>query len=149
MLIRQTVDAINAQPKGVKSHLTHPDFGGPFSLGDDPILLMLGRMKNARVDGDRGRADMHFGRYADSSPRGKLKTYVMDLAEDDPEIAGLSMVFLRDRNRERQDQKNEPLPPGRMKELLTIDWVGDPGANPDGMLSTAHGGASAPNNKGA
>jgi hypothetical protein len=136
VMIRQVCDAINAAPKGVKSHLTHADGGSIFSAGDDPILLMLGRMKNASVDGDRGRADMHFGRYAESSPRGNLKTFLFDLAEDDPEIAGLSVVFERAPFKERRDAKNQALPPaGRVKDVLAVDWVGDPGANPTGLLS--------------
>jgi len=136
VMVRQVAEAINTARKGVKSRLSHADAGGLFSAGDDPLMVMLGRVKNAHVDGDRCRADMHFGRYADSSPRGHLKTFLLDLAEDDPEIAGLSIVFERAPFHERRDASNQSLPPaGRVKSILAVDWVGDPGANPSGLLS--------------
>jgi ribosomal protein L12E/L44/L45/RPP1/RPP2 len=143
VMLRQVAALINAQPKGVKSRLTHCD-GGFFGGGKDAVEVMVGRWKNAVVDGDRCRADVHLGKYADSSPSGMLRTYLLSVAEEDPEIIGPSIVFVRAPFEERRDEKNQTLPPaGRVAEVLAVDFVGDPGANPAGMLNTGPDRASA------
>ena len=144
VMVRQVADLINAAPRGIKCRMTHCDGGGFFGGGKDPIETMVGRVRGARIEDGQCRADIHLGRYADSSPSGKLKTYLMDLAEEDPEVCGLSIVFERAPYEERRDANDQTLPPaGRVAALLAVDFVGDPGANPDGLLSAGSGSAPA------
>jgi len=104
----------------------------------DTIETRMGRAVNARREGDQVRGDIEIAAYADSSPRGKLGTHVLDLADEDPEVIGLSIRFRPGQDEERTDEHDMPLPPAaRIKELLGIDFVGDPGANPEGLLSAA------------
>jgi hypothetical protein len=136
VMLRQVSQAIaDAGPAGIKSRFTHASDAGPFSGGVDPIEVVVGRCRNAVLDGDCVRADIHIGSYADDSPSGKLATYLMNVAEEDPAIIGLSIVFSRAPFEERRGEGGQTLPPAaRLRELLAVDFVGDPGANPDGLL---------------
>lgn len=140
VLIGQVAKAIRSRgATGVKSRLTHPAGPGIFGGGTDPIEVTLGRIKNARKvdDGRQVRADLHIGRYAANSPRGNLRDYILDIAEDDPGLIGLSIAFVPDEMAERRDDKDEKkAPAARLKELVAVDVVGDPAANPDGLLKT-------------
>ena len=130
VMLKQLSAGITAKPKGVMSRLTHPE-EGIFGGGTDAIELLVGRVRNARVEGNQVRGDVHFGRYAESSPKGNLKQYLFDIAEDDPEAIGLSIVFTPDEYEQREGM--DPL--ARIKEVFAVDFVGDPGANPAGLLS--------------
>jgi phage major head subunit gpT-like protein len=127
-MLKQVADQINER-KGVKSRLGHPSM-----LGEDPIQNIVGRFINARIEGDKVRADFKFSRAADKSPRGDLKNYLLDLAEDNPGDIGLSIVFEPD---EFETDKITGRPIGRSLDVLAVDWVDDPAANPDGLLSAA------------
>lgn len=131
IMLDQVQKGISAKG-GVKSRLTHPDLGGLCGGGTDGIELMVGRLRDARLDEDRVRGDLHFGKYAESSPKGDLKRYLFDLAEEEAEGFGLSIVFDPDEF-EASEQTGESL--ARVKEVFAVDFVGDPGANPGGLLS--------------
>lgn len=140
IMLAQVAAAINSHAKGVKSRLTHPEN----TWDTDPIEVMLGRVRTARVDGDRVRGDMHFGSYSADSPSGDLRKYLLGIAAEDPEVIGLSIVFIPDDYEQRTDENNQSLPPaGRVKDVLAVDFVGDPGANPGGLLSSTNSGESA------
>ena len=135
-MLQQVADQINAKPKGVKSRLTHP--GIPNCGGSDGIETLLGRVSNARVDGDQVLGDLTFGKYASRSPSGDLASYVMDVADEDPEIAGMSIVFEPDEPVEQPNpdpDDDEPLQFARSKDCTGCDLVGDPAANAAGMLA--------------
>lgn len=142
--LSQVAAAMNSQPKGIKSRLTHP------SLSADGTGKFLGRLKGARVDGNQVKSDQHLSRAATRSPDGDLAGYVMDLAEEDPEAFGLSIVFefdMGEMNRFRDkhmtadgaflspdpDNLNN-LPHVRLHKLHAADVVDDPAANPDGLF---------------
>jgi len=140
VMLRQVADLIAAKPNGVVCHLAHSQ-GGLFSPGEDGIATLLGRVKNARVEVDRVRGDVHFGEYAAISPKGNLRKYLLTLAAEDPEALGLSLVFKPAEFHERFQSNNQSrLPAGRVADVRAVDFVGDPGANPGGLLST--GGSS-------
>lgn len=134
-MLRQVAAMINAKSKGVKSRLAHP--GVPDCGGSDGIETLLGRVKNARVEGDQVLGDAHLCKFAAKSPSGDLRSYVMDVAEEDPEIMGLSIAFLPDdfEEQDNPDDPDKPLQFGRCKDVMAADFVGDPAANAGGLLS--------------
>jgi hypothetical protein len=90
------VASINSAPNGIglKSRFAHP------SLSGDGLGTLLGRVKNARPDGDVARADLHLAASAHETPDGDLASYVMNLAEEDPAAFGMSIVFDHDEDDE-------------------------------------------------
>lgn len=122
--LQQVADAINSNEIGIKSRMTHPEVAG---LGDD-INLRVGYVRNARVDGEAVRADVHF-----HDPSGTAALTLMSIAEQDPKSAGLSLVDL-----DAAVEPNDLADTGmvlRVVDIDAIDWVGEPAANPAGMLS--------------
>lgn len=147
------VDQMNAQPGGVKSRFTHP------GLSSDGLGKYLGRTKNGGLDGDVVRGDLHFSQTAHETPDGDLASYVMKLADTDPEAFGTSIVFEHDFAAEEQfmlengahweedewgrflvgfqspDPENvNNYPHTRLKELRAVDTVDEPAANPEGLF---------------
>lgn len=155
-MLADTAAAINASSAGIKSRFTHPGLSG------DGLGSFLGRAKNARVDGDVVRADLHLSESARNTPDGDLAGYVLQLAADDPEAFGTSIVFRHDAAAEREhlaahsnleewtdangerrerkvfaspDPKNvDNLAHARLQELKAVDVVDEPAANPGGMF---------------
>ena len=120
-------DAINAESKGSKSRFGHPQI-----LADGTGKVM-GRIKNASFDGDKVRADLHLGEYAKNLPGlGNVWDYVLGLAEGDPEAHGMSISFVPSEFRQDFDEGLQYPSLGR---LIAVDFVDDPAANSDGMLS--------------
>lgn len=149
--LNQVADAINAAPDGIKARFAHP------SLSADGLGSYLGRTKNAVVDGDTVRADLHLSPTAHQAPDGNLAEYVMDLAEVDPSAFGASIVFSRHKKQETQfaldncDSEGNFVTPDeanhknlrhvRLGALRASDVVDEPAANPNGMFhrqSIAH-----------
>jgi hypothetical protein len=134
VMLKQVEKGVNGKKKGVMVRLTHPE--ASFFSYTDPATVLVGRAKNAVLKSDQVRGDVHFADYADLSPSGKLKSYLLAVAEEDPEAIGLSISFVPDEFEKRTDENKQSLPPaGRIRELIAIDFVGDPAANPKGLLS--------------
>jgi len=147
-MVSQVVEAGNAAKGGVKSRFTHP------GLSSDGLGTLLGRAKDFRKDGDRAVADLHLLDSAATSPKGDLAGYVLDLAEESPDLAGFSIVFSRDLDAEdafiaensvaqgdddiflSPDEMNtRNLPHARLAALHDVDLVDEPAANAAGMFS--------------
>lgn len=124
-MVRQIVDQINAEPTGVRSRLSHP-------ADADGVDKLVGRIKNARVDGRQARGDLQLGRYAKAAPTGDLARYILDIAEEDPSLIGISVVF-RSAKPER-GPNNVTL--ARSAGVEAADVVATPAANPSGLLSS-------------
>ncbi len=144
-MLQQVADQINAKPKGVKSRLTHP--GLTDCGGRDGIETTLGRVSNARVEGDKVRADLALGRFSAFTPAGDLRQFVMAIAEEDPELIGMSIVFdpaefdsavVDEPRAEAKPSSEAPgkyvVQFGRSNDVMASDIVGDPAANRDGLL---------------
>lgn len=155
---QQVAEALNAsrEGNGVKSRFAHP------SLSGDGTGTVLGRLKNARVEGEQVLADLHLLKSAHDAPDGNLANYVMNLAEEDSTVFGLSIVFghdeeaedgflnehseefeYTDRRGDKQKGKRFRSPDARngnnyyhvrLKELQAGDVVDDPAANPEGLF---------------
>jgi hypothetical protein len=72
---------------GLKARFGHPN------MCSTALGTFLGRWKNFRVDGDAVRADLYLSNSAKETPHGDLYSYVLDLAADDPDMFGTSIVF--------------------------------------------------------
>lgn len=128
------VSLMRSEPMGLKSRFTHP------TLSNDGLGTFLGRATDPRVekvyrpDGevDAVRADLHLSETAfDGNPNGNLGDYLLDLAEEDPDAMGASLVLIADqeyrtdeKNRRLTDEDGEELPPlWRPKALHAVDIV--------------------------
>lgn len=153
--LQQVAEFGNQSSKGVKVRFTHP------SLSGDGLGSFLGRAKNLRVQDDKTLGDVHFSPAAHETPDGNLAAYVMQLAEDDPESFGMSIVFEHDPQAEREfvrahekvdeDGDTDFISPDpdnehnyrhtRLRQLFAVDFVDEPAANPEGLF---HRGPSKP-----
>lgn len=156
-MLSQVAEAINKSGgHGIKSRFAHP------SLSGDGIGKTYAKAFNARVVGDQVFADLHMLESGHETPDGDLAGYVMDLAEEAPEVFGVSIVFRHDWAAEDefevQNQKEvetidedgkrakrkvfrspDPLNVEnyrhvRMKSLRAADVVDSPAANPAGLF---------------
>ncbi len=135
--LQQVANAGNASPKGLKSRFGHPNMSGE-SFG-----TLLGRAKNFMVENGVCRADLCISETAFATPNGDLGTYVMDMAEKEPDMFGSSVVLkegsfeyrLNPDGTKKKDDKGNELPALlRVKSLSAVDTVDDPAAN-NGMFS--------------
>lgn len=115
---------------GAKARFTHPN------MSSDGMGSYLGRWKNVRVDGGTLRGDLHLADAAFTSPQGDLGTYVMDLAESDPEAFGVSLATMLDRNdlNKHADKKGDEKWPMRFSDVRAGDIVDEPAATRGGMF---------------
>ena len=133
--LNQIVDLGNKSVIGIKSRFGHPNMSG------EALGTFLGRAKNFRREGDVVRADLYFDETAYKTPNGDLATYVLDLAANDPESFGTSIVFsaefetrLEKDGTPKKDAKGKLLPDlVRFKMLYGSDVVDDPAAT-NGMF---------------
>lgn len=143
--LRTIAQLMRREPKGLKSRFTHPD------LSSDGLGKFLGRAREPFMDSlvdHRGdtveavRADLHVSETAFNTPSGDLATYILDLAEQDPDALSSSLVLAAEEV-EQLDRKGEPLrdeegnvrpPIWRPTDLHATDIV-DTGDAVDGLLS--------------
>ena len=121
----QLVDQANTRPQGVKARFGHPNMCST-ALGS-----YLGRFKNYTYSGDQVKADLHLDTTAKNSPSGDLFTYVLDMAEKNPDMFGASVAFESldfETKTEKINGKNETREYFRLKELRATDIVDDPAA---------------------
>lgn len=139
------VEAGNAAEGKIKARYTHP------GLSSDGLGTLLGRAVNFRREGNQVLADLEFVDSAFETPDGDLASYVMQLAEETPELFGTSVVYTADYGAEdlhwsqnknekgrfvSPDEENaENLPHARLARLWASDIVDDPAANPNGMFA--------------
>ena len=149
--LREIVKLMKASPNGLKSRFTHPD------MTSDGLGKFLGRAKNPRLDkiGTREsqgarlddeisvvRADLHLDPTSHTTPSGDLGTYVMDLAESDPDAMSSSLVLRKEEEyrldrfgRPQRDAEGKKLPPLWRPTQLHASDVVDSGDAVDGILS--------------
>lgn len=116
--LAQLLEAGQRLKTGARGHLGHGSF-----LGPDSLMTYLGRARNFRRDGDVVRADFQFSPAADNMPGCPGgATAILDLAEDDPESFGASVVVRGSIEEEDEGRKL------RIGSLSAVDWVGEPAA---------------------
>lgn len=141
--LQATADGINARSEGLKARFTHP------GMSSDGLGTYLGKVDNARVEGQRVIADLNFAEASTKTPDGNLADYVMSLAETAPEDFGVSIVFDVDEDAMDKltaenttngrfvspDEHNKNnYAHARMSALRAADVVDSPAANPDGLF---------------
>jgi len=139
--LQQVVDFGQSSRGGIKARFTHPN------MSNDGMGSYLGRWANFRLDGDIVRADLHIADAAFTSPQGDLGTYVLDMAEQDPEAFGVSVATALDEANLQQWQDTLPdmAPadrkaarwPMRFTRLRAADVVDTPAATRTGLFSLA------------
>lgn len=77
----------NEKEKGLKARFGHPN------QQIDAIGTYIGRYKNFRVIEDKVYADLHLAKAAKAAPVGDLYTYVLEMALENPDMFGNSIVF--------------------------------------------------------
>ncbi len=156
VMLQQIADLAIEQGK-LKSRFTHPDWC------EDGTGKALGVITDVRYEGDQVYGDLSFSKAAHRAPDGDLAGYVMDFADETPEMSGLSIVFCHDweaeelfeaEHMEVTELKDEAgnvietrqrfvspdplnvdnLPHARILELYAADFVDDPAANPNGLF---------------
>lgn len=127
--------------KGIKVRFAHPD------ACSDGIGTALGRATNFRSteDGERALADVHILEAASKSPRGDLGAYIMELADEAPDLFGMS-IAAEGRLERDLDQDGDPAtdddgniirPRLRVQQLNGVDVVDSPAANTAGLFGTS------------
>ena len=112
----------NALSMGAKVRFGHPNMCGT-ALG-----TAVGRAKNFRRDGKIARADIQLLETSHSAPSGDLGAYIMELADEAPDMFGTSIAFELGKLDE-QPEGHEGPPIALMNRLLAVDVVDDPAAN--------------------
>lgn len=135
--LEQIVNAGNKSQPGLKSRFGHPN------MSSTALGTFIGRARNFRKDGDIARADLYLSKTAYESPDGDLASYILDLAEKDPDAFGTSVVLgeyeleyeIEKNGVRKKDETGKELPPMlRVNSLMAVDVVDDPAAN-DGMFN--------------
>lgn len=138
--LAQVVELGNAAKMGIKSRFDHPNASNT-SMG-----TFLGRTKHFRQVGDRVLGDLYLSESAKEAPQGDLYSYVLGLAERDPQAFGASIVFegksevpLEEDGTRKKDANGNPMPAlARVEKLLASDVVDEPAANAGGFFSQEH-----------
>lgn len=120
---------------GLKARFTHPN------MSADGMGSYLGRWKTFRIDGETLRADLHIAPAAFTSPQGDLGTYVMDMAESESDMFGVSLSTDLDmadleRFELQQELSGDCSTPWPMKltNVRAGDVVDEPAATRGGMF---------------
>jgi hypothetical protein len=119
---------------GIKARFGHPNICAT-ALG-----TYLGRYKNYRRKGDEVLADLHLDDSAKKSPKGNLYDYVLDMAENNPDMFGASIAFKRGKDKielSEVDGENIEKSFATIKALYATDLVDSPAAT-DGLFEVFH-----------
>jgi len=135
----QIVDNAASKPAGIKARFGHPN------MCSSALGTYLGRFKNYSYSSDKVNADLFLDNTARNTPGGDLFTYVLDMAEQNPDMFGASIVFeiadsvFLEEEVEGEKVKKEYF---RLRELRATDIVDEPAAT-DGLFSIRLSGAEA------
>jgi hypothetical protein len=127
----QIVDNAASKPAGIKARFGHPN------MCSQALGTYLGRFKNYSYTGDQVKADLHLDDTAKNTPSGDLYSYVLDMAEKNPDMFGASIVFEIGESvflEEEIDGEKVEKEYFRLKELRATDIVDEPAAT-DGLFS--------------
>jgi hypothetical protein len=136
----------NGLSLGLKVRFGHPN------MSSEALGTYAGRAKNFRRDGELARADIHLSESAKDAPSGDLYTYLLALSKTEPDVFGLSIVFVPGEQYKRDPKTSEKIYrenskwsaiDGRVFEEISalrgVDFVDDPAANPGGLFNAFSG----------
>ena len=121
----------NAHKPGLKARFGHPNICAT-ALGS-----YLGRFKNFRENNGTAFADMHLDKLAIKSPNGDLYNYVLDMAENNPDMFGASIAFKQGKELKIKDSKGKFQTFASIDSLYAADFVDSPAAT-DGLFELFH-----------
>jgi len=127
----QIVDNAASRSAGIKARFGHPN------MCSQALGTYLGRFKNYSYSGDLVKADLHLDETAKTTPSGDLYSYILDMAEKNPDMFGASIVFEIGEStfiEEEVDGEKVKKEYFRLKELRATDIVDEPAAT-DGLFS--------------
>jgi hypothetical protein len=127
----QIVDNAASKPAGIKARFGHPN------MCSQALGTYLGRFKNYSYQSDKVNADLYLDSTARSTPDGDLFTYVLEMAEKNPDMFGASIVFEIAESvflQEMVEGKEVEKEYFRLKDLRATDIVDEPAAT-DGLFS--------------
>ncbi len=127
----QLVDTATSKPAGIKARFGHPN------MCTTALGTYLGRFKNYSYASNKVNADLYLDDTSRSTPNGDLFTYVLDMAEKNPDMFGASIVFEIAESvflKEEKDGKKVDKEYFRLKDLRATDIVDEPAAT-DGLFS--------------
>lgn len=142
--VRDTVRFGKEMTAGVKARFGHP------TMCSEALGTYIGRYKNFRtqreeLSGSKFRyhaiADLHLDDVADKSPKGKLKEYVLEMANSNPDMFGSSIVFTQGEIKQKEiktdDDEKIVRDYATIEKLHATDVVDEPAAT-DGLFSSVH-----------
>lgn len=115
---------------GTKGRFTHPN------MSNDGLGNFLGRWVNPRIDNDRLRADLVLSERAFSGPRGDMGTYLLDMAESEADMLGVSLATRMNREAMEASADADGIEPIRLTAVHAADIVDQPAATRGGFFST-------------
>lgn len=129
-----TIDQVAKLAEGTPGRWTHGN------LCADGLGTHLGKWRNVHREGDRAVGDFEFSQLAKSvKPDGlavDAATYLMDLAEAEPDAAGVSAVIDYEiEEAPPEAEGGEPRRLARVGKVKRADFVQSPAANARGMFS--------------
>lgn len=127
----QVVEIASQPNKGLKARFNHPNASG------DSLGTYVGRWTNFRRVEDAVLADLQIAEAAASSPRGDLRAYILDLAEEDPEAFGVSLATRLHREQMERERSEAGIEPLRFRQLRAADVVDDPAATRGGLFDSS------------
>ncbi len=135
--IEDVVRLGNEWQTGLKCRFGHP------TMSSEALGTYLGRFTNFRVSGIKAIADLQLDELSKDAPGGDLYSYVLAMAQKNPDMFGTSIVFMyKDFYHYDEDgQKQKGGNPGdgptfaSIDKLLATDVVDEPAANPGGLFS--------------
>lgn len=137
MLDRTFINEVYKQGKrskvGLKARFGHPN------MCNESLGTYIGRFKNFKISDDESQvyADLHIAKSSHNTPHGDLGQYIVDLAKDDPEAFGTSIVFNPGESYYEEDDEGNVTEYATCDKLLGCDFVDEPAANPNGLFSSA------------
>lgn len=125
---------IAEQPNGVPVRFKHPEMPDPGEAAPETLGSEVGYLRNVRIDGNVVRGDVYLADYAEVLPgQGNVREYLLRKAKGDPTGIGLSAVIGFDL------EESETGLVARIGAVVAVDFVGNPAANPNGLLSAKGG----------
>jgi hypothetical protein len=142
--INGLVDQGNTFKQGVKSRFGHP------SMSAEALGTYAGRAFNFRVQGIQALADLHLDPVTANSPKGNIYNYLIDMADKNPDMFGMSVVtsgnWLYQKDEEGNiytemdpdwNSKYDPAKPlyEMFENYHAVDFVDEGALTPNGLFS--------------
>lgn len=128
----QIVDFASTKPAGIKARFGHPN------MCSTALGTYLGRFKNYSYSGDQVKADLFLDNSAKETPSGDLYSYILKMAESNPDMFGASIAFEMAKSvflEEDIDGIKVKKEYARLANLFATDIVDSPAAT-DGLFSS-------------